>query len=205
MSNVSTLAQFRRAGLALLAVTALAAGARAQEAPAVLRVTDALVAEALAANLGLDERTANVDQQLAKLDQVRAEYLPQIDLNLRYSEASGGRTIEVPELGLDFRFLREREQDSYLRLTQPIYDARLAAEKKSLFDNQTRLRQNLQALKGTAEESSLRSRYIQQMQKEEDRVNAIDEELAKLNARRGTLQAELDAMVRTLALDYQVK
>jgi len=96
----------------------------------VLRVTDALVAEALAANLGLDERAANVDQQLAKLDQVRAEYLPQIDLNLRYSEASGGRTIEVPELGLDFRFLREREQDSYVRLTQPIYDARLAAERR---------------------------------------------------------------------------
>jgi len=130
MSNVSTLAQFRRASLALLAAAAMTAGAQAQEAPAVLRVTDALVAEALAANLGLDERTANVDQQLAKLDQVRAEYLPQIDLNLRYSEASGGRTIEVPELGLDFRFLREREQDSYLRLTQPIYDARLAAEKR---------------------------------------------------------------------------
>jgi outer membrane protein TolC len=130
MSNVSTVAQFQRAGLALVAVAALSVAAQAQEAPAVLRVTDALVAEALAANLGLDERTANVDQQLAQLDRVRAEYLPQIDLNLRYSEASGGRTIEVPELGLDFRFLREREQDSYLRLTQPIYDARLAAEKR---------------------------------------------------------------------------
>jgi outer membrane protein TolC len=130
MSNFSTVAQFRCAGLALLAFAALSAAAQAQEAPAVLRVTDALVAEALAANLGLDERAANVDQQLARLDQVRAEYLPQIDLHLRYSEANGGRTIEVPELGLDFRFLREREQDSYVRLTQPIYYPRLAAERR---------------------------------------------------------------------------
>jgi outer membrane protein TolC len=118
-----------RLGLAALAALACAS-AGAQEAPDVLRVTDALVAEALAGNLGLDERIANVDQQLAKLDRVRAEYLPQIDLNLRYSESSGGRTIDVPEIGLEFRFLREREQDSYLRLTQPIYDPRLAAEKR---------------------------------------------------------------------------
>ena len=131
MSNVSTTAQFRAPALALLAGRGACAPApRAQEAPDVQRVTDALVAEALAANLGLDQREANVDQQLAILDQVRAEYLPQIDLQLRYSEANGGRTIEVPELGLEFRFLREREQDSYLRLTQPIYDARLAAEKR---------------------------------------------------------------------------
>ena len=75
-----------------------------------------LVDEALAANLGLDQVESNVDQRLAILDQARAEYLPQIDLQLRYSEANGGRTIEVPALGLDFRFLREREQDSYVRL-----------------------------------------------------------------------------------------
>lgn len=129
MSNAATTVQSWRPALALVAVFSCAA-AGAQEAPAIARVTDALVAEALAANLGLDQRTATVDQQLARLDQVRAEYLPQIDLNLRYSEADGGRTIEVPALGLEFRFLREREQDSYLRLTQPLYDARLAAEKR---------------------------------------------------------------------------
>jgi outer membrane protein TolC len=128
MSNDATAVQSWRFVLAAATLACTAAGA--QEAPAVQRVTDALVAEALDANLGLDQRVATVDQQLARLDQVRAEYLPQIDLNLRYSEANGGRTIEVPELGLEFRFLREREQESYLRLTQPIYDARLAAEKR---------------------------------------------------------------------------
>ncbi len=108
----------------------LAGAARANDVPAVERVARSLVDEALAANLGLDQAESNVDQRLAILDQARAEYLPQIDLQLRYSEANGGRTIEVPALGLDFRFLREREQDSYVRLVQPIYDPRLAAQKR---------------------------------------------------------------------------
>jgi outer membrane protein len=130
MSNASTIAQFRRFAMAAFAGLAFGGAASADDAPEVGRVTEALVAEALESYLGLDQVEANVDQRLAVLDQVRAEYLPQIDLQLRYSEANGGRTIEIPQLGLDFSFLREREQDSFVRLTQPIYDARLAAEKR---------------------------------------------------------------------------
>jgi outer membrane protein len=130
MSNVSTIVEFRCFALAALAALALAGAARANDVPEVERVTDGLVAEALQANLVLDQAEANVDQRLAVLDQARAEYLPQIDLQLRYSEANGGRTIEVPALGLDFKFLREREQDSFVRLSQPIYDARLGAQKR---------------------------------------------------------------------------
>ena len=130
MSNETTTAQARRV-LALLASALLLCGAaRADDVPGVERVARSLVDEALAANLGLDQAEANVDQRLAILDQARAEYLPQIDLQLRYSEADGGRTIEVPALGLDFRFLREREQESFVRLVQPIYDPRIAAQKR---------------------------------------------------------------------------
>jgi outer membrane protein TolC len=114
----------------LAMLLALAEPARADEIPAVERVAQSLVDEALAANLELDQAEANVDQRLAILDQARAEYLPQIDLQLRFSDANGGRTIEVPSLGIDFRFLREREQESFVRLTQPIYDPRIAAQKR---------------------------------------------------------------------------
>jgi outer membrane protein len=130
MSNGTTTAQARRL-LALLASALLVCGAaRADDVPDVERVARSLVDEALAANLGLDQAESNVDQRLAILDQARAEYLPQIDLQLRYSDADGGRTIEVPALGLDFRFLREREQESFVRLVQPIYDPRIAAQKR---------------------------------------------------------------------------
>ncbi|HTL50304.1 MAG TPA: TolC family protein [Steroidobacteraceae bacterium] len=145
MSNASTSAQLKGVALAALAGLALAGSARADDAPEVARVTDGLVAEALLANLGLDQAEANVDQRLAILDQARAEYLPQIDLQLRYSEANGGRTIEIPALGLDFKFLREREQESFVRLSQPIYDARLGAQKRGAEDLYQASRHGLEA------------------------------------------------------------
>jgi outer membrane protein len=130
MSNAKTAVRLRSFVALLAATIAMAGAASAQEIPAVERVAQSLVAEALAANLELDQAELNVDARLAVLDQARAEYLPQIDLQLRFTDANGGRTIEVPALGIDFRFLREREQESFVRLTQPIYDARRAAEKR---------------------------------------------------------------------------
>src|SRR5476649_2469889 len=55
-----------------------------------------LVADALAANLELDEAGAGVAQRLAALDQARALYLPALDFSARYTRANGGRTIEFP-------------------------------------------------------------------------------------------------------------
>lgn len=102
----------------------------ANEVPEIERVTGALIAEALEANLGLEQVEANVDERLAALDQARAQFLPQLDMHLRFTEADGGREIAIPALDLNFQFLRDREQDTFLRLTQPIYDARIAAERR---------------------------------------------------------------------------
>lgn len=156
MSSYSTSAKLGIA--AALVLTGLVAGAMAgADAPAVQRVTNALVAEALETNLGLASVEASADQRLAVLDQVRAQFLPTIDLQLRYTEADGGREIVFPVGDLlnpvysslnalltasgqpapftpidnvSFKFLREREQDSVVRLSQPLYDARLAAERR---------------------------------------------------------------------------
>jgi outer membrane protein TolC len=116
--------------IAFFATLLLSTTVAADEVPEIERVTDALVAEALASSLGLNQVESNVERRLALLDQARAQYLPQIDLSLRYSEADGGREIEIPELDLNFQFLRDREQESYVRLTQPIYDARIAADRR---------------------------------------------------------------------------
>jgi len=118
------------------------------------RVTDSLVAEALAANQGLLAERAVVARRLAELDRARARYRPSLDFQSRYTQADGGRTIEFP-LGdllnpvyeaLDaqlvaqgrppqfprvanqqFNFFREREQETTLTLSQPLYDPRLGA------------------------------------------------------------------------------
>ena len=171
MSSYSTSA---KPGIAAaLVLTGLVAGAIARaDAPAVQRVADALVAEALETNLGLASVEASVDQRLAVLDQVRAQFLPSIDLQLRYSRANGGREIVFPVGDLlnpvysslnalltasgqpapftpidnvSFNFLREREQDSVVRLSQPLYDARLAAERRGAAYSYDAARFGLQA------------------------------------------------------------
>lgn len=128
MSSISTIAQ-SAAALALAGLL-MAVPVYAEDVVEVKRVSDALVAEALESNLGLAAVEATVEQRLAALDAVRAEFLPTLDLQLRYSEADGGREIEVPALNLRFQFLRDREQDSVFRLSQPIFDARLGAERR---------------------------------------------------------------------------
>jgi outer membrane protein TolC len=113
-------------------------------------VVDSLVDEALAANLEVEGANASALQRLAALDGARARYLPVLDLQARYTRADGGRSIEFPVGDLlnpvyaslnqltgqprfpqienvSIRFVREREQETKLTLTQPLYDARIGA------------------------------------------------------------------------------
>lgn len=96
------------------------------------------VATALAENLALQSRGADVELARALLEEARSHYLPRLDLAARYTRADGGRTIDLPigdllnpvygSLGLAQRvdnqsipLLRGREQETKLRLTQPLY------------------------------------------------------------------------------------
>jgi outer membrane protein TolC len=120
------------------------------QVPSVEEAVSGLVSDALAANLELDGAGAQSAQRLAALDQARALYLPSLDLNARYTRASGGRTIDFPVGDLlnpvyatlnqitgtskfapvqnqEIKFQRAREPDTQLSLTQPLYDARISA------------------------------------------------------------------------------
>ena len=111
---------------------------------------EALVDDALAANLELDGAGATVAERLAALDQARAQYLPSLDFSSRYTRADGGRTIDFPVGDLlnpvyaslnqltgssrfpavanqEINFQRSREQDTKVSLTQPLYDPRISA------------------------------------------------------------------------------
>lgn len=138
------------AGVARIATSEPVANVRA--------AADALVIEALAVNFEGAALQATVEQRMAALDQARALYLPAIDLQVRYSRAEGGREIELPVGDLmnpvyatlnqllaaqgqpaPFQpidnvvipFLREREQQSTVTLTQPLYDPRIAANRSA--------------------------------------------------------------------------
>jgi hypothetical protein len=75
------------------------------------------------------------------------------------------------------------------------------AETKKIYDDQSRIRENLKALKGTPEERALTQRYIQQLVDQETRLEAIQRETADLTSKREQAQAALDAMVNSLTLE----
>ena len=133
---------------AIPAARAAEPAAAGEVAGSIGSVVDGLVANALHANLEIDAAGASVAERLAALDAARARYLPVLDFNARYSAADGGRVINIPVGDLvnpvystlnqltgtsrfpqianqQINFLRSREQDTKLTLTQPLYDARL--------------------------------------------------------------------------------
>jgi outer membrane protein TolC len=211
MSKNSTTERTGLTGLALaLSLATWTAAATAPDAPAVERLADALVVEALDANLGLSAVEAGVDQRLAALDMARARFLPTIDLQLRYSRADGGREIELPVGDLlnpvyaslnallaasgqpapftpidnqSFSFLREREQDSVLRLTQPLYDARLAATRRQAAHSYDAARYGLDAYRLRLARDVRQAYYRWLASREAIEVLAATLELASENER----------------------
>jgi len=75
------------------------------------------------------------------------------------------------------------------------------SENQRIYDDQQRLRENLKALKGSAEERALTQRYTQQLAEQETRLEKLRREVNELEEKRDTAQGELDAMIRQLSLD----
>ena len=74
-------------------------------------------------------------------------------------------------------------------------------EMESIDKDQSRLRENMKALKGSPEERALLQRYTKQLDGQEDRLATLRGLTAGLKAKHNQLQSELDAMVMTLAVD----
>ena len=74
-------------------------------------------------------------------------------------------------------------------------------EKQAIYDDQQRLRENLKALTGGAEERALMQRYTQQLADQETRLDALKKESADLQSKQDEAQAELNKMIEELSLD----
>jgi hypothetical protein len=77
----------------------------------------------------------------------------------------------------------------------------LDSEQQNIFNDQGRLRENLGKLGNSSEEKGLRRRYVAELEKQENRLDAIRAERAKLEAEWRRLQAELDALVKDIAFE----
>ena len=67
--------------------------------------------------------------------------------------------------------------------------------------DQNRIRENMKALRGSAEERALVQRYTGELNKQEDRLSSIRTELEDLQRKRNEAAAELDRMVMAINID----
>ena len=65
--------------------------------------------------------------------------------------------------------------------------------------DQIRLRENMKALKGTAEERALLQRYVKQLDDQETRLEAVRKEMAALQDQISKAEADLAAFILTIA------
>ena len=74
-------------------------------------------------------------------------------------------------------------------------------EQEAITADQSRLRENMKALKGTAEEKALLQRYTHQLDQQEDRLSALQTEVSGLNTRKVKADDELSQMMQSIVLD----
>jgi hypothetical protein len=71
----------------------------------------------------------------------------------------------------------------------------------SIYDDQQRLRENLKALKGSAEEKALTQRYTQQLSNQESRLEKLSAEKEDYEKKGESAQETLDKMIEDLAME----
>src|SRR4029077_18680989 len=78
-------------------------------------------------------------------------------------------------------------------------------EIEGIYNDQQRLRENLKALKGSAEEKALTQRYTQQLSDEETRIVKLTIEKEDLEKKSEAAQGQLDKMIEDLALQVTLE
>jgi hypothetical protein len=71
----------------------------------------------------------------------------------------------------------------------------------SISDDQQRVRENMKALKGSAEEKALVERYVRELNEQEDRVQALRSEISELQQKREAAQSTLNGMIEALQME----
>ncbi len=107
-------------------------------------VLDEYIRTGLASNLALQQKLSEYDKSIEVLNEARSMFYPDISLNARYTASTGGRIVTFPSGALinpiyetlnkilnqaifsnvdnvQIRFLRPTEQETKIRLIQPVF------------------------------------------------------------------------------------
>ena len=80
----------------------------------------------------------------------------------------------------------------------------LETGRQAIFDDQQRVRENMKALKGTPEEKALIQRYTQQLNQQEDRLEAFKKQAELLEKQIASEQNKEGDMIAALAFDIRL-
>ena len=163
----------------------------------------------LADGIKPEESTASFDRFRLKVGAAKTEKLivnelrpaentyALTDLNTTYLELFSGRQPS-PEVQAALRqVLDQKNKISDL-------DTQVSARQQeinSITTDQSRVRENMKALRGSTEEKVLLQRYAQQLNSQEDRIAALNSQIAELKQKRDGEKATLDSMIKGINLE----
>jgi len=75
------------------------------------------------------------------------------------------------------------------------------AQVASISEDQQRVRENMKALKGSAEEKALVERYVRELNEQEDRMQSLRHEITEMQQKRDAAQSTLNEMVEALQME----
>jgi hypothetical protein len=78
------------------------------------------------------------------------------------------------------------------------------SEENNISEDQKRVRENMKALKGSAEEKALVERYVRELNEQEDHVQTLRKEISDLQQKRDAAQSRLNGMIETLQMEARL-
>jgi predicted component of type VI protein secretion system len=91
------------------------------------------------------------------------------------------------------------QKDAIAKLDAEIKEKQVELE--GIATDQNRVRENLRALKGTAEEKALAQRYVKELDEQETRLATLKKEILGLQAKRKQAQQDLDDTIEHFTFD----
>jgi hypothetical protein len=126
------------------------------------------------------------------------------------------RLVDRSEDQLQLLFRDAHASPAFLAALQPVFDAHHVvvaldqqiatrnSEIASITADQNRLRENMKALKGSPEEKALITRYTNELNAQEDRLAAINKELATLHTQREAADQDFQTRLESIHLDETI-
>ena len=134
----------------------------------------------------------------------------------RHTNFENIRLVDRTEGQLTLLLRNAKASPATLAALQPVFDAHNAvvalddqiraneAEVSAITKDQDRLRENMKALKGTAEERDLLRRYTGELNQQEDRLAALRTQLATLHTQRTASDADFQAKLEAVNIDEMI-